>query len=325
MSDDMPPRTPSESASPAGQGAGPGPTGFREIFIGPNGIRAGWRLLIFIALVVGLIAATQRMLFAIPGVKAWVTSQPKNVMTPVNQIVGEGMVVVCLLIAAGIMTKIERRSFADYGLPLREAFGGRFWEGLPFGFAMVSLLLGLIAAFHDYSISGAAISGAEAAKDGILYAIGFGLVGVFEEFSFRGYMQSTLTQGMGFWPAAIVLSIAFGAIHLQNPGEAWLGAIMAGSFGIVAALSLQRTGSIWFAIGMHAAFDWGETYFYGVPDSGFVARGHLLNSQFFGSRWISGGSVGPEGSVFALLVLVLAAVFIHFMFPLRKPQASWRA
>ena len=106
-----------------------------------------------------------------------------------------------------------------------------------------------------------------------LYFIGFIIVGFFEEFSFfRGYLQSTLGSGIGFWPAAILLSILFGAVHLGNPGEAKIGAFMAGSFGLVCAFALWRTGNLWLPIGMHASWDWGETYFYGTPDSGLLAR-----------------------------------------------------
>jgi hypothetical protein len=71
-------------------------------------------------------------------------------------------------------------------------------------------------------------------------------------------------------------------------------------------------------VGMHAAFDWTETYFYGVPDSGLLAQGHLLNSSFHGPVWLTGGSVGPEGSYLVFGVLVLSAVAIHFMFPAKQ-------
>jgi membrane protease YdiL (CAAX protease family) len=226
--------------------------------------------------------------------------------------------VLSLIAAAWLMTLIEKRSFADYYLPPSQAFGKRFWQGIPYGFAMLSLLLVLIAAFRGFSLGNMALSGADAMKFGAAYGAAFILVGIFEEFSFRGYMQSTLTSGIGFWGAAVILSIVFGAIHLQNLGEAWIGAFMAGSFGILAAFSLKRTGNIWFPIGMHAAWDWGETYFYSVPDSGFLAKGHLLNSTFHGAKWLTGGSVGPEGSVFAFVVLVIGGVGIHFLFPAKR-------
>jgi membrane protease YdiL (CAAX protease family) len=178
--------------------------------------------------------------------------------------------------------------------------------------------MGLIAIFHGFSLGGFAVTGTEAIKYGLLYGLGFILVGISEEFSFRGYMQSTLASGMGFWPAAIVLGIAFGAVHLGNPGEAKYGALMAGLFGIVAAFSLQRTGNIWFAVGMHASWDWGETYLYSVPDSGLLAQGHLLNSSFHGPTWLTGGSVGPEGSAFVFLVLLIWALAIHLLFPAKQ-------
>jgi uncharacterized protein len=294
------------------------PSPVANIFKGPNGIRAGWRLLLFMVFWFGTILATQFVILHIPGVAAWQKAQDPHVMTPLTATTGEALMLFALIVATLLMTLIEKRTYADYHLPLNQAFGKRFWQGIPYGFAMLSLLMALIAVFHGFSLDGLALSDADAVKFGLSYGIAFIMVGLFEEFSFRGYMQSTLTPGIGFWPAAIVLSILFGAIHLGNSGEAWFGALMAGSFGLLAAFSLKRTGNIWFPIGMHAAWDWGETYFYSVPDSGFLAKGHLLNSTFHGPTWLTGGSVGPEGSAFAFLVLVLAAVGIHFLFPAKQ-------
>jgi uncharacterized protein len=290
-------------------------------FMGPNGIRAGWRLLIFLVLFIAIANSFGFAVRHVPAIRAWHQAQDPNVLAAPTQIFDEGIGVLALLLGALIMTAIEKRNFTDYYLPLNQAFGKRFWQGIPYGFAMLSLLLILIAAFHGFSLGNIALSGADAVKYGLLFGIGFFLVGLFEEFSFRGYMQSTLGSGMGFWPAAIILSIFFGAIHLQNLHEAPVGAAMAGSFGVVAAFSLKRTGNIWFPIGMHAAWDWGETYFYSTPDSGFLAQGHLFNSSFHGSTWLTGGSVGPEASVFAFVALVIGAIGIHFLFP-AKHQIS---
>lgn len=253
-----------------------------------------------------------------PGVAAWFKAQDPQVMTPPVAIFSESILLLALLISTAVMTVIEKRTYADYYLPLKQFLGKRFWQGVPYGFALLSLLLVLIAAFHGFSLGGMALSGTDALKFGALYGISFLMVGIFEEFCFRGYMQATLGPSIGFWPAAIILSILFGAVHLSNLGEAWYGAAMAGSFGILASFGLQRTGNIWFPIGMHAAWDWAETYFYGVPDSGFLAKGHFLNSTFHGPAWLTGGTVGPEGSVFAFLVLVIGGVGIHFIFPRKQ-------
>ena len=294
------------------------PSALHKIFIGPNGIRAGWRLVIFLAIFSAFAGTANFAVRHIPALRDAVQQINKGVFSPGVMLANEGVTVLFLVVAAGIMTKIEKRTFADYGLPLSEAFGKLFWQGVPLGFAMLSLLLAIIAALHGFTLSGMAVRGGEAVKYGVLYAIGFILVGIFEEFSFRGYMQSTLASGIGFWPAALVLSFIFGAGHLGNPGEAIFGAIMAGSFGILAAFALRRTGNIWLPIGMHASWDWGETYFYGTPDSGLLAQGHLLNSSFHGPAWLTGGSVGPEGSWLVFAVLIIWALIIHLLFPARK-------
>src|SRR5580700_1185876 len=286
------------------------PSAAHNIFIGPNGIRAGWRLVIFLALDFAFVYG----IVHIPGVRSLLPSQ--QIFTAKGLLFGEGVLnLLPLLLAAGIMTLIEKRSFADYGMPLQEAFGKRFWQGVPLGFVMLSILLLLIGALHGFSIDGIGVGGTAALSLATLYFIGFIFVGMFEEFSFRGYMQSTLGSGIGFWPAAIILSIVFGAIHLGNSGEAKIGAFMAGCFGLVAAFALRRTGNIWYPIGMHASWDWGETYFYGTPDSGILAQGHFLNSSCRGTEWLTGGRVGPEGSWFGFLVMILWAIAIHFLFP----------
>src|SRR5207237_1715995 len=139
-----------------------------------------------------------------------------------------------------------------------------------------------------------------------------------EDFRSRGYLQVTLTRAIGFWPAAVLLSCEFGWSHRLNAGEQWPGLLAAAFIGFFFCLTLRRTGSLWFAIGFHAAWDWGETFFYGTADSGLVAPGHMFNSTLQGPAWLSGGSVGPEGSV--LLFVVVAILWLGV--GKRFPQAS---
>jgi uncharacterized protein len=310
--------TPADSLSHSRESAPSQPSIIHRIFLGPREIRLGWRLLIYLFLVTAFLRGFAFVNIHVAPIRDWLAAQPTDVITAVPQIFGECIFVLSVFIPALIMAKIENRRFAEYGLPAAEAFGKRFWQGVPFGFAMMSLLIVGIAAFHGYSMEGVSAHGTEAFKFGFLYAVGFLLTGFFEEFGFRGYLQYTLGSSIGFWPSAIILSVLFGAAHLGNPGEAKIGAVMAGSFGLLALFSLRRTGSLWFAVGMHAAFDWTETFFYGVPDSGLQAQGYLLKSSFHGPQWLTGGSVGPEGSYVVFGVLVVSAVAIHFAFPAQQ-------
>ena len=153
------------------------------------------------------------------------------------------------------------------------------------------------------------------AKFAAFWAVMFLLVGLFEEFLLRGYSQFTLARGIGFWPAALALSCAFGLVHLRNGGEHWAGILAAAFIGLFFCLTLKRTGNLWFAVGFHAAWDWGETFFYSVPDSGMVSPGHLLSSSLRGPQWLSGGSVGPEGSVLCFVVIALVWISFDRIYP----------
>ena len=140
---------------------------------------------------------------------------------------------------------------------------------------------------------------------------------------FRGYAQFVLSEGIVFWPAAFLLSASFGALHLQNPGEGWVGALSVTVFGLFACFTLRRTGSLWFAVGFHAAGDFAETFLYSVPDSGMLAKGHLLNSNLHGPRWLTGGTIGPEGSVFDFLLFLMVFVIFAWLYPPLKPENPW--
>jgi hypothetical protein len=98
--------------------------------------------------------------------------------------------------------------------------------------------------------------------------------------------------------------------HARNPGEDRLGLIMVLAWSVFASMIVWRLGNLWLAVGAHAGWDWGESYFYGVRDSGWQAEGHLLNPQVHGPAWLSGGTVGPEGSVLTLVALAIMTVWL---------------
>jgi hypothetical protein len=121
-------------------------------------------------------------------------------------------------------------------------------------------------------------------------------------------------EGRGFWYAAWVTSTLFGFVHTGNGGENWIGIFSAAAIGFVFCVSVRLTGSAWWAIGFHAAWDWGLTYFYGAADSGNVAVGHFLSTNPVGNELWSGGADGPEGSllIVPLLVVILTVVVVAY-------------
>ncbi len=220
-----------------------------------------------------------------------------------------------MLLGAWIVARRSRRTIAQYGLPWKPAIAPKFLEGSVWGFVMLSGVVAALVALGYMHIDGAAMHGATALGYGLAWAVFFTVLGVYEEFFFRGYFLWMAARRMGFWSAAAVMAAAFGVAHLGNDGENVLGIAQVVAFALVASLALRRTGNLWFPIGLHMAWDWAQTYFYGTPDSGLLGVGHFLNSSAAGPSWLAGGSSGPEGSIFSLVVLALAALLIHLRFP----------
>ena len=124
----------------------------------------------------------------------------------------------------------------------KQAFGRLFWVGTLWGFAGISLLMFALYGLHAFAFGHVVLHGARLARFAAFWAVMFLLVGLFEEFLLRGYTQFTLARGIGFWPAALVLSCAFGLIHLRNDGEQWRGVLAAAFIGFFFCLTLRRTG-----------------------------------------------------------------------------------
>jgi membrane protease YdiL (CAAX protease family) len=278
---------------------------WKAVFRGPNGIRAGWRALIFL-LIVAALSTVLGLVVRLIGRG----NRPVNLsmLTPLGLSITEGTFFLMTSIATLIMARIERRKYSDYGLPARFAFQRHFWIGTLSGFLAISASLLGIFALHGFRLTGLAIHGQTIVSATAAWTVTFVLVGLAEEFSFRGYLQFTLTTGMGFWPSAILLSALFGLAHAGNPGETKFGLLSVVLFALLFCLFLRRTGDLWWAVGFHAGWDWGQTFFYGVPDSGIPPHHNLFSCTFSGPRWLTGGSVGPEASIFTPIVLLIVAV-----------------
>lgn len=298
--------TPSRNTPPASFSSRP-PTDFK-IFIGVNGIRAGWRLLAGLAIFFTLFSGFSSVAFYVPWLRSLI-----GTLTPQGILSGETAIFVLYLISAGLMSAIEGRHLRDYGMGIEGAFGRNFWICAVAGFASISVLLFALRIAGGYHSSGLALHGGPIWRFGALWLIAFLAVAFLEENGFRGYVVFTLTTGIGFWPAAILLSIVFGATHLGNTGESLVGALAVACMGFFFCILLRKTGNLWAPMGFHMAWDWGETFFYGVPDSGLPASGHLYSAAFAGPVWLTGGSVGPEASFFCLILIAILCVAASFV------------
>jgi membrane protease YdiL (CAAX protease family) len=309
------------------QGSSRSKIGLKRIFIGPNGLRAGWRVLMFVALFAVLFGAFILIRAGGPGgFEQQYRNQSHTTITPLVMGGSEAIALLFLSLTAMAMAKFEHRKFREYGLPLRMALRKDFWVGSLTGFLAISATLLTMFLLHGFSINGLAIHGTAILSSLFGWAIAFLLAGLVEEFLFRGYIQYTLSSGIGFWPAAFLMSSLFGLGHFFNSHESAIGSVVVVMFGLLLCLFLRRTGNLWCAVGFHLGYDWGQM-FYGVPDSGIVPYQNMLTSTLSGPQWLTGGMVGPEASVLTpIALLAVALIFSRYYSEIRyqapRPQST---
>jgi membrane protease YdiL (CAAX protease family) len=265
------------------------------VFYNAREIRPGWRILVCATLFFTLLT-----LFSWTATFLHSRSWPKFGRIAA----GEVELLLAVLLATGVMARLERRTFACYGLQQGHLSLRQLAAGTVCGLLAISAVIFTLYGLHSFSFGPLALRSLWSLLQwALLHAGLFLIVGLAEEFLLRGYVQFALAQAIGFWPAAAALSLTFGALHLRNSGEGLAGAAIATLFGLLFALTLRQTGALWFAIGMHASWDWGQSFLYSVPNSGIILPGHLFGSRLEGPVWLTGGTTGPEASVVTLLLL----------------------
>src|SRR4029450_2218065 len=134
-------------------------------------------------------------------------------------IVSDGFDLIVILIVTGVAARFERRRIGSYGLPINEAFRGFFWNGALAGLSAIAFVGAGMLITGGMRVHGVALHGAEMITTPALWFVAMLLVGVMEEYLFRGYALQSLWRGAGFWPAALITTAIFSGDHLEKPHE----------------------------------------------------------------------------------------------------------
>jgi len=130
-----------------------------------------------------------------------------------------------------------------------------------------------------------------------------GPAALWEELVFRGYLYAVAEEAAGRWVARLTSSVAFGAVHLMNPGANVRTTVVVMLAGLCLCLVRERTESLPAAWTAHLAWNWVMAAVLHVPVSGLPFATPGYRAALSGSDWISGGAWGPEGGLVAMLVL----------------------
>jgi hypothetical protein len=237
------------------------------------------------------------------------------VFSPANLALVEGFNFACALFVTALFALYERRRFDSYGMPVGEALKSPTWEGLAVGTIQPAVIALAMLAYGAMQIHGLAQPVAASTASGLAWLGACVCIGIAEEFMFRGYFLQTLWKAIGFWPAATVVAIVFAGVHyLLKPGENLWDIVALVSFSFLCCYSVLRTANLWFAVGIHVAYDFMQLFVIGTPNGGHFPVGRLLDASFNGPAWLTGGPLGTEASWLALPLDALAFAYLWWRF-----------
>ena len=288
-----------------------------SIFFGADGLRAGWRFLLFALAIEAGVFVVEEPLAQI--LARQFAINPRELSAPAL-LIGEFVFCLSVFLVTGIFALAERRRIDSYGLPIEQAFRKFFWKGIFAGLLVVLFVAAAMILSGAMVLHGLALHGSDLARLTLLWFVGNILIGLSEEYTFRGYALQALWRGAGFWPAALITTAIFAGDHLEKPGENAMDIGMIFFLGLILCLSIRKTGSLWWAVGWHAGFDFGQLFLIGTRNGGQTPVGRLFNVTFPGPTWLNGGELGTEASIF--MVPAAIATLIYVMWFLRSPGSN---
>ena len=292
-----------------------------RLVLDERGVRSWARALLFIALfAIFLVIAFitfQRVISSVPELYRRIHAVQQHVkaggnLPPWILILDEVMLLGCTLLATWVMTRLDGSPFVSIGLP-RVRWLRDLAAGCAVGFCMIGLLVAGLLAFGFGRLEPPTAGWAVALWSGLAWAAAAMLIGFTEEIAFRGYLFAILRERYGFWIGALVVTGLFMVAHGHNPDENLIGLLTTAVVSVLFCFAILRTGTLWWVIGCHAAWDWAESYFFGSADSGMYSSGRLLTLLPHGNAYLSGGTDGPEGSLLCLAVLLAALLALPLL------------
>jgi len=216
---------------------------------------------------------------------------------------------------------VEKRPFSSVGLRGANAFK-TFVGGHLVGVGLMLVIVTGIWVFGGYTVGDIvpALSSPIGLFHITLLLLGFAVQSSIEEFVFRGWLLSVLTRKFNLLTAILVSSTLFMLMHF-NPEAPWEDYIGIFAFSFFACAWVVKTGNIWGVMGWHAGWNWITATGFEVPVTGLDVGTPALLVQLtpVGNPLLTGGELGPEGSIITHIVLILATAAI-LLLPSNAPQ-----
>ena len=285
-----------------------------NILFGEDGnLRSGWRFAIFVFvflfLYLGVAAAVFATIYSVGG-----RSEPGSpVFLTIN-----GLVSLAIAILVGWLCGkyLEKLPFDSLGASFKGHWLLNLLIGLVGGAVTCAIGAGVGVIFGGLSFSFNAEAPANSITNTLLVSfVVFAAAAAFEEALFRGYILQTFVRSGLAWPAIIITSVAFGAVHLGNPNANWISSLNTALAGIWFGVAYLKTRDLWFPTGLHLAWNWTQGSIFGVEVSGLtdIVKQPLLRETDIGPAWLTGGDYGIEGGIATTVALILSIAAIQLI------------
>ena len=202
----------------------------RNIFYGADGLRAGWSILLFVALFAAFLFLANFIIHKIHPPTHH--TSPDHTIPFFFMFLNEAVPLLGVGFVTWIMSKVERRPVGVYGLGGTKKLP-HFVAGLAWGILCLSPFILILWKAGFLVIDSRLLSGSDIPRYGAEWLGLFFAVGLLEEYLTRGYLQYTLTRGLAglfrsvfktahsnvlaFWTSALFFSILFGLGPRQQP------------------------------------------------------------------------------------------------------------
>jgi len=285
-----------------------------NILFGPDGkLRSGWRFAIFVVffILLGIVFGGAAVLLASlilgpakPGSAFFLT---------LNGVVSTA---VALFVGWLCGKYLERLPFDSLGASFKNRWLLNLLIGLAGGAITFAIGAGVGTAFGGLSFSFNSEAPANSIVTTLLFSfLVFAAAAAFEEALFRGYILQTFVRSGLAWPAIIITSVAFGAVHLGNPNANWISSVNTALAGIWFGVAYLKTRDLWFPTGLHLAWNWTQGSIFGVEVSGLtdIVKHPVLRETDIGPAWLTGGDYGIEGGIATTVALIVSMIVIWFI------------
>ncbi len=177
--------------------------------------------------------------------------------------------------------------------------------GVAIGFMLFSVVMAILLVMGVYHPTGWGTT--RGLATGFLFAV---MAGITEEILFRGLLFRLSSKIVGTWGALIFTSALFGLAHKANPGATVASSVaIALEAGVLLGAAYAATQRLWLPIGLHIGWNFTEGPLLGMTLSGNKMTEGVLRGSLNGPPILTGGAFGPEASIVAVIVCMVAASF----------------